>query len=181
MGTEVTWVCEKCEQELDAQFTGPCPKCENESRVAKAIAWDSFGIIDQVKGTVTEPEEKHWGKQFEAGEEAYSETNEIRTVIRAMDYKNRHDPDSYYEDIKNWHTKEPIKQRSQSFAEHQGHGSAKNKIPEFPEEWVRVAAYYIWEKEGCKDGRHINHWNNAKSQLRKMWKEGYLPKPDERD
>ena len=29
------------------------------------------------------------------------------------------------------------------------------------EEWVRVAAYYLWEKEGCQYGRDYEYWERA--------------------
>ena len=30
---------------------------------------------------------------------------------------------------------------------------------------VRVRAYEIWEREGCPDGKHREHWFEAKSQI----------------
>jgi hypothetical protein len=69
-----------------------------------------------------------------------------------------------------------IKCIKEALEKHSGHGSAKRRIPDFPEEWRRVAAYYIWEKEGRPNGRHINHWNQAKAQLEKLWRAGILSK-----
>jgi hypothetical protein len=51
----------------------------------------------------------------------------------------------------------------------------KSKAPEFPDGWICVAAYYIWQKEGYPDGRDANHWFEAKAQLGDLWKEGSLP------
>ena len=36
---------------------------------------------------------------------------------------------------------------------------------EISESVVRTAAYYIWEREGCPDGRELEHWNLAKAEL----------------
>ena len=33
------------------------------------------------------------------------------------------------------------------------------------EESVRIAAYYIWEKEGRPDGEHLRHWYLAITEL----------------
>jgi hypothetical protein len=115
--------------------------------------------------------------QVESGEEFYREKNEVRTVLRVKDWKNRHDPDSYHELITNTDTGAVIKDFKQAFEHHQGHGSAKHKIPEFPDDWRRVAAYYIWEKGGRRSGRHINDWNRAIKELTNLWKAGRLPKP----
>lgn len=35
------------------------------------------------------------------------------------------------------------------------------------EEYIRVAAYYMWEKAGCPEGREEEFWNQAESQLLK--------------
>jgi Protein of unknown function (DUF2934) len=68
-----------------------------------------------------------------------------------------------------------IKRVKEALKDHKGHGSAKRRIPDFPDEWIRVAAYYIWQGEGCRNGRHVNHWNQAKGHLRRLWKAGGLP------
>jgi hypothetical protein len=46
--------------------------------------------------------------------------------------------------------------------------------PEFPDEWYRVAAYYIWEKQGRPDGRDMVHWKQATAELRRLWRRGVL-------
>lgn len=51
---------------------------------------------------------------------------------------------------------------------------ANESVPEFPDGWVCVAAYYIWEKDGQPDGQDVNHWIAAKTQLSNLWKEGSL-------
>ena len=43
--------------------------------------------------------------------------------------------------------------------------SAKSNTRDIPEVWIKVAAYYIWEKEGRPHGRHLDHWNLAKAEL----------------
>jgi hypothetical protein len=47
--------------------------------------------------------------------------------------------------------------------------------PKFPHEWLRVAAYYIWDREGRPEGRDTDHWERAKDELIKLWKAGALP------
>ena len=47
-------------------------------------------------------------------------------------------------------------------------------VPEFPDGWVCVAAYYTWEKDGQPDGQDFNHWIAAKTQLGDLWNEGNL-------
>jgi hypothetical protein len=43
--------------------------------------------------------------------------------------------------------------------------SSKDRAKDFSEEWVKVAAYYIWQKEGCPFGHDIENWNMAKAEL----------------
>lgn len=50
--------------------------------------------------------------------------------------------------------------------------SAKSNPQDIPEVWIKVAAYYIWEKEGRPDGRHLDHWNLAKTELASSYKLG---------
>jgi hypothetical protein len=33
------------------------------------------------------------------------------------------------------------------------------------EEAIRERSYYIWQREGCPDGRSVEHWTRAKSEL----------------
>jgi hypothetical protein len=47
-------------------------------------------------------------------------------------------------------------------------GASKDTAKDISEEWVKVAAYYIWQKEGCPFGHDIKHWNLAKSELASM-------------
>jgi hypothetical protein len=46
--------------------------------------------------------------------------------------------------------------------------SRPGKTQKVPETWLKVAAYYIWQKEGCPFGRDIEHWNLAKAELAAM-------------
>lgn len=32
-------------------------------------------------------------------------------------------------------------------------------------DWLQVAAYYIWQKEGCPHGRDLEHWYQASAEL----------------
>jgi len=36
------------------------------------------------------------------------------------------------------------------------------------EHWVREAAYLIWEKEGCVNGRELDHWLRAEGDVRRL-------------
>ena len=47
--------------------------------------------------------------------------------------------------------------------------------PDFPEEWISIAAYYIWKSDGQQDGRDAAYWERAKTELTELWKEGNLP------
>jgi hypothetical protein len=49
------------------------------------------------------------------------------------------------------------------------------KEPLFPEEWISIAAYYIWKNDGQPDGQDADYWERAKAELTQLWKEGNLP------
>ena len=49
------------------------------------------------------------------------------------------------------------------------------KVPDFPEEWISIAAYYIWKNDGEPHGHNANYWERAKAELATMWQEGNLP------
>ncbi|HEX2933485.1 MAG TPA: DUF2934 domain-containing protein [Candidatus Binatia bacterium] len=49
------------------------------------------------------------------------------------------------------------------------------KAPDFPEEWISIAAYYIWKNDGQPDGQDADYWERAKAELTQLWKEGNLP------
>jgi Protein of unknown function (DUF4058)/Protein of unknown function (DUF2934) len=38
--------------------------------------------------------------------------------------------------------------------------------PEPTDDEIAVAAYYLWQQEGCPEGKEAEHWNRAKEQLR---------------
>lgn len=49
------------------------------------------------------------------------------------------------------------------------------KAPDFPEEWISIAAYYNWKNDGQPDGQDADYWERAKAELTQLWKEGNLP------
>jgi len=49
------------------------------------------------------------------------------------------------------------------------------KKPRFPEEWISIAAYYIWKNDGQPDGQDADYWKRAEAELTQLWKEGNLP------
>ena len=53
-------------------------------------------------------------------------------------------------------------------------GKLENE-PDFPEEWISIAAYYSWKKDGQPDGQDADYWQRAKAELTQLWKEGNLP------
>lgn len=55
------------------------------------------------------------------------------------------------------------------------HSGKVEKEPDFPEEWISIAAYYIWKNDGQPDGRDAYYWERAKAELTQLWKEGNLP------
>ncbi len=48
------------------------------------------------------------------------------------------------------------------------------KAPDFPEEWISIAAYYIWKNDGEPHGRNADYWERAKAELTTMWRKGNL-------
>jgi hypothetical protein len=65
-------------------------------------------------------------------------------------------------------------------------GARPNKIgaePELPDEWISIAAYYIWKNDGEPAGRDVEYWERAKAELTQLYKEGNLPtnQPSERE
>ena len=44
-------------------------------------------------------------------------------------------------------------------------GTLKQSVTNIAEESVRIAAYYIWEKEGRPDGEDLRHWYLAIAEL----------------
>ena len=44
-------------------------------------------------------------------------------------------------------------------------GTLKQSTTDIAEESVRIAAYYIWEKEGRPDGEDLRHWYLAIAEL----------------
>ena len=53
-------------------------------------------------------------------------------------------------------------------------GKLENE-PDFPEEWISIAAYYSWKNDGRPDGQDADYWQRAKAELTQLWKEGNLP------
>ena len=60
-------------------------------------------------------------------------------------------------------------------------GSNSQEEPSFPDEWISIAAYYIWKSEGEPEGRDAYFWNKAKAELTQLHKEGNLPINQPRD
>lgn len=50
-----------------------------------------------------------------------------------------------------------------------------DKEPDFPDEWISIAAYYIWKSDGQPEGRDADYWERAKAELTQLRKEGDLP------
>lgn len=58
--------------------------------------------------------------------------------------------------------------------------TAESALLNFPEEWVAIAAYYIWKSEGEPQGREADHWERAKADIRQLQQEGILPVASEK-
>jgi hypothetical protein len=64
-------------------------------------------------------------------------------------------------------------------------GILKQSATDIIEESVRIAAYYIWEKEGRPDGEDLRHWylaiaelsSNGTSQPKRAAKKASIAKP----
>ncbi len=54
----------------------------------------------------------------------------------------------------------------------------QEKVPEFPDAWIFLAAYYIWKNDGEPIGEDLRYWEKAKLHLAALWREGKLPKPE---
>ena len=50
-----------------------------------------------------------------------------------------------------------------------------SKEPDFPNEWISIAAYYIWKNDGQPEGRDAEYWERAKAELIQLRREGNLP------
>ena len=64
-------------------------------------------------------------------------------------------------------------------------GTLKQSTTDIAEESVRIAAYYIWEKEGRPDGEDLRHWylaiaelsSNGTSPAKRVAKKASIAKP----
>jgi hypothetical protein len=54
-------------------------------------------------------------------------------------------------------------------------GSSSQGEQSFPDEWISIAAYYIWKNDGQPEGRDAEYWERAKAELTQLQKEGNLP------
>ena len=54
-------------------------------------------------------------------------------------------------------------------------GASSQEEPSLPDEWISIAAYYIWKSEGEPDGQEAYFWDRAKAELSQLYKEGNLP------
>jgi hypothetical protein len=54
-------------------------------------------------------------------------------------------------------------------------GSGNEYEPNLPDEWISIAAYYIWKNDGEPEGRDAEYWERARTELRQLQKEGNLP------
>ncbi len=52
---------------------------------------------------------------------------------------------------------------------------SSNSDPDVPDEWISIAAYYIWKNDGEPEGRDAYYWERAKTELRQLQKDGNLP------
>ena len=59
--------------------------------------------------------------------------------------------------------------------EDQPMGSSSQEEASFPDEWISIAAYYIWKSEGEPEGRDAYFWDRAKAELTQLYQEGNLP------
>jgi Protein of unknown function (DUF2934) len=68
-------------------------------------------------------------------------------------------------------------------ADDQPIGSSSQEEPNVPDEWISIAAYYIWKSEGEPEGRDAYFWDRAKAELTQLHKEGNLPikQPNDRE
>jgi Protein of unknown function (DUF2934) len=54
-------------------------------------------------------------------------------------------------------------------------GSSSRGEQSFPDEWISIAAYYIWKSDGQPEGRDAEYWERAKAELTQLQNEGNLP------
>ena len=74
----------------------------------------------------------------------------------------------------------PVKSRAKEnkmadVMEDQPIGSSSQEEPSLPDEWISIAAYYIWKSEGEPEGRDAYFWDRAKAELTQLYKKGNLP------
>jgi hypothetical protein len=100
---DILMLCPKCGMLLAEELVSPegmgreCTNCGETNRLIEINVADQVSAIDRIKGAFREHGIEQWTKMFVYGQEYYGETNEVRTVVRVMDWKNRHEPESYYE------------------------------------------------------------------------------------
>ena len=74
----------------------------------------------------------------------------------------------------------PVKARAKEnkmadVMEDQPIGSSSQEELSLPDEWISIAAYYIWKSEGEPEGRDAYFWDRAKAELTQLYKGGNLP------
>lgn len=130
----------------------PCPECGATSRVFEMNVSDKLWFREMVGMKQKRPGEKKPIIESKSGDSLFKKTGEWNKLIRVIDREN----DRYYELIKDQdgnvirHVDEPL-------SEHYGRGSAKLQKHKLPHDHIAVAAYFIWQSEGCPSGRHLEH------------------------
>jgi len=138
----MTVSCAKCGTQLTYDFTDPanigqpCPTCGATERSLEVSAENHLRAIEKLKIRQYEQGSTDWSKEVVSGEEVFHETGEIRSVQRIVDKSNRHQAGSYSERIVRTDSGEIVREVSERFVDHQGRGSAKRKVPTFPDEWI---------------------------------------------
>lgn len=131
-----------------------CPACGSFKRIIHKEIVDFVHLYDSVRLRQKEPGVKNPVVDHFSGFEFTHNTRTFSERIRVIDRKR----DWYYEFVRDPKTGEIIHECSEPLSQHFGHGSAKFKDHGLSHEDIAVAAYFIWEKEGCSNGRDVAHW-----------------------
>ena len=141
----------------------PCPECGATARVSKMDVSDQLWLGEMLGMKQKRPGTKKPILETKSGDSFFKKTGERNKLIRIIDRENHR----YYELIKD-QSGNVIRHVDEPLSEHYGRGSAKFQKHDLPHGHIAVAAYFIWQSEGCPSGCHLDHWSMGIENLKRM-------------